>query len=312
MTSRFVSGGTIATAEAGATTQASSTSAAQPSSTATAAAATTAPSSKSSAPASAAWERAQAQLASERAARDAARRAAVEGGSGTGQAPPSLYETLQANKAAKQAAFEEANRLRNQFRALDDDEADFLEGVAASERAEEARRRRELEDGLRGFRERQKDEAAAAAGGEQTRKGAGTAGGADAHARGVEDGDEEDGVAVEADPDAAVEWAAPAARKRKREKEHGIKGLKRRVSGADAKKEDEKPASEAAANGRSQKGTAPHTTDGKSSKAEDEQVKPPAAKIQKTSENAGTSQAKATPKGTMGLVDYGSDDDDDD
>ncbi|EGO59663.1 hypothetical protein NEUTE1DRAFT_33905, partial [Neurospora tetrasperma FGSC 2508] len=46
----------------------------------------------------------------------------------------SLYEVLQANKAAKQAAFEEANKIKNQFRALDDDEIEFLEGVAERKR----------------------------------------------------------------------------------------------------------------------------------------------------------------------------------
>ncbi|KAK0619983.1 NEFA-interacting nuclear protein NIP30, partial [Immersiella caudata] len=46
----------------------------------------------------------------------------------------SLYEVLQANKAAKQSAFEEANKIKNQFRALDDDEIDFLEGVREKKR----------------------------------------------------------------------------------------------------------------------------------------------------------------------------------
>jgi len=62
---------------------------------------------------------------------------------------------LQANKAAKQAAFEEANRIRNQFRALDDDEIDFLDEVAQKKREEELRAKRELEEGLKAFRERQ-------------------------------------------------------------------------------------------------------------------------------------------------------------
>src|SRR3569833_608756 len=36
--------------------------------------------------------------------------------------------------AAKQAAFEEANKIKNQFRALDDDEIEFLDGVLVSVR----------------------------------------------------------------------------------------------------------------------------------------------------------------------------------
>ncbi|CAP65397.1 uncharacterized protein PODANS_6_9010 [Podospora anserina S mat+] len=43
--------------------------------------------------------------------------------------PKSLYEVLQANKAAKQAEFEEKSKLKNQFRALDEDEIDFLDEV---------------------------------------------------------------------------------------------------------------------------------------------------------------------------------------
>ena len=63
---------------------------------------------------------------------------------------------LQANKAAKQAAFEEANKIKNQFRALDDDEIEFLEGVAERKRREEEARRREEDFGLRKFRELQR------------------------------------------------------------------------------------------------------------------------------------------------------------
>lgn len=58
--------------------------------------------------------------------------------------------------AAKQAAFEEQAKLKNQFRALDNDEIDFLDEVRAKEKAEEARAKRDLEEGLKAFRERQK------------------------------------------------------------------------------------------------------------------------------------------------------------
>ncbi|KAI6806655.1 hypothetical protein KC340_g18782, partial [Hortaea werneckii] len=50
----------------------------------------------------------------------------------------SLYETLQANKAAKQEAFDEATRFRNQFRSLDEDEVEFLDSVLESTRTQEA------------------------------------------------------------------------------------------------------------------------------------------------------------------------------
>ncbi|KAJ4403421.1 hypothetical protein N0V82_010654, partial [Gnomoniopsis sp. IMI 355080] len=69
------------------------------------------------------WAAVQLQLEAERQAREAKRKAAASGEGGG----KSLYEVLEANKAAKQAAFEEANKIRNQFRALDEDEIGFLE-----------------------------------------------------------------------------------------------------------------------------------------------------------------------------------------
>ncbi|KAF7509854.1 hypothetical protein GJ744_007365 [Endocarpon pusillum] len=64
----------------------------------------------------------------------------------------SLYEVLQQNKTAKQEEFEEKNRLKNQFRSLDDDEADFLDSVLESTRAKEAQVRKETAEQLDTFR----------------------------------------------------------------------------------------------------------------------------------------------------------------
>ncbi|KAF6815173.1 hypothetical protein CSOJ01_03625 [Colletotrichum sojae] len=96
------------------------------------------------------WELVQKELDAERKRREEARVKAVEGGE------KSLYDVLQANKAAKQAAFEEANKIKNQFRPLDDDEIEFLDEVRQSARAEEERVRRETEEGLAAFRAAQK------------------------------------------------------------------------------------------------------------------------------------------------------------
>ncbi|PSK55409.1 hypothetical protein B9Z65_2798 [Elsinoe australis] len=68
----------------------------------------------------------------------------------------SLYETLQANKAAKQDAFEESTRLKNQFRALDEDEIDFLESLNESTRAKEHAVLKETKAQLTLFREQQR------------------------------------------------------------------------------------------------------------------------------------------------------------
>ncbi|KAL7894741.1 N-terminal domain of NEFA-interacting nuclear protein NIP30 domain-containing protein [Trichoderma sp. SZMC 28014] len=115
------------------------------------------------------WEAVQHELEEDRKKREQARADLA------GEGQQSLYDVLQANKAAKQAAFEEQAKLKNQFRALDNDEIDFLDEVRAKEKAEEARAKKELETGLKAFRERQKStggEASAGANeGEASREG---------------------------------------------------------------------------------------------------------------------------------------------
>ncbi|KAL6906795.1 N-terminal domain of NEFA-interacting nuclear protein NIP30 domain-containing protein [Trichoderma evansii] len=96
------------------------------------------------------WEAVQHELEEDRKKREQARANLA------GEGQQSLYDILQANKAAKQAAFEEQAKLKNQFRALDNDEIDFLDEVRAKEKAEEARAKKDLEEGLKAFRERQK------------------------------------------------------------------------------------------------------------------------------------------------------------
>lgn len=59
---------------------------------------------------------------------------------------------------AKQEAFEEKSRLKNQFRSLDEDEVDFLDSVLESTRAQEAAVKRETAEQLEAFR-RQREEA---------------------------------------------------------------------------------------------------------------------------------------------------------
>ncbi|KAI1741210.1 N-terminal domain of NEFA-interacting nuclear protein NIP30-domain-containing protein [Xylaria scruposa] len=217
------------------------------------------------------WEAVQKDLDEERRRREESRRANAEGGG-----ERSLYDILQANKAAKQAAFEEQNRIRNQFRALDDDEIDFLHGVSDERRAEEERVRRETEEGLAGFREKQRA----------------TAG-----------GNEEAGVEDEGGNE---EWGNPASgRKRKREKEREkgvLKGVKRRTSTGTKEEGREKGGDDAA--------------------AANERVKPPSAESATPKEVAVTAPPptqtakdktteKPKPKPVLGLVDYGSDEDDD-
>ncbi|KIX95390.1 uncharacterized protein Z520_08907 [Fonsecaea multimorphosa CBS 102226] len=91
-----------------------------------------------------AWVKAQQQVESTRKPKT------VEGGAQEGG--KSLYEVLQANKAAKQEAFEESVRLKNQFRALDDDEVEFLDSVLESSRAKENAVKQETAEQLEVFR----------------------------------------------------------------------------------------------------------------------------------------------------------------
>ncbi|KAI8623331.1 hypothetical protein F5Y19DRAFT_389422 [Xylariaceae sp. FL1651] len=260
MASRFVSGGTIAGDGAVETKTEENTNA----------------EAKGSRSNAVEWEAVQKDLEEERKKRADARRAAVEGGVADGER--SLYEILQANKAAKQAAFEEQNRIRNQFRALDDDEIEFLEGVHDERRAEEDRVKRETEERLASFRKAQRGAVGADA---------------DAGAEGVVDGDI-----------AAEEWVAAGGRKRKREKEKergGFKGLKRRTSMPDANDENHKEgdkSSTAEAGKDATKGEAKDTEELKTTESKPRSV-------------AATAPAEAT-KPKPSLVDYGSDEDDDD
>ncbi|KAF5661612.1 nefa-interacting nuclear nip30 [Fusarium heterosporum] len=167
------------------------------------------------------WEAVEQQLEAERKRREEQRVKAA-----TGEGERTLYDVLQANKggislnalydsanhetvAAKQAEFEEQSKIRNQFRALDDDEIEFLDEIRANKRAEEERVRRETEEGLKAFRERQKGDTA-------------QEGTADAQ-------------------EVGESW--DIGRKRKRNKEKDGKGFRRKVNGTEeVDKQNGKPA----------------------------------------------------------------------
>ena len=59
--------------------------------------------------------------------------------------------------AAKQEAFEESIRLKNQFRTLDDDEIEFLDSVLESTRAREEAVKKETTEQLDAFRRQQEE-----------------------------------------------------------------------------------------------------------------------------------------------------------
>ena len=187
--------------------------------------------------------------------------------------------------AAKQDAFEEANRIKNQFRALDEDEVEFLDSVLESTRAEEDRVKKETTEGLELFRKHQEE--------------------ADKKARAENDGTQiQEGSPVRED-----EWVA-AGRKRKRTKDKEVlKGVKVRRASSSA---DQVPTS-------SRPGSAKPDKDEAISIATS--TKPPTPKdsakvsdIQPAKVAPKPAEAKKSPtplKKGLGLVDYGSDEDGD-
>ncbi|KAI0400657.1 N-terminal domain of NEFA-interacting nuclear protein NIP30-domain-containing protein [Xylaria palmicola] len=247
------------------------------------------------------WEAVQKDLDEERRRRAEARKAAVEGGGAGGER--SLYEILQANKAAKQAAFEEQNRIRNQFRALDDDEIEFLHGVSDGQRAEEERLRRETEEGLAGFRRAQ-----------QQAVGGGGGGGGD-----VDVDVEGSGGTTTGDPVLLREEWASAGRKRKRERERaGLKGVKRRTSAPEEEKKMERGlAKEGEGEGKDRDEAVEPATKHEPVKkitpavsaAPPEKSKPIPAPPARDVEGKSKSDLKPAAA-AVGLVDYGSDEDD--
>lgn len=114
--------------------------------------------------------------------------------------------------AAKQEAFEESIRLKNQFRTLDEDEVEFLDSILESTRAKEEALRKETSEKLELFH-RQREEAEKAL-------------------LDVENGNtaEPAGPADESD-----NWAISTRKRRRvKEKDGGRLGLKRRRSSTTA------------------------------------------------------------------------------
>ncbi|KAI1761550.1 hypothetical protein GGR53DRAFT_22886 [Hypoxylon sp. FL1150] len=263
MASRFVSGGTIAGDGSDQSEPQQPASASPPK-------AQSAQWDKEASKKSTEWEAVQRDLEADKRRREEARRAQVEGGGDS----KSLYDILQANKAAKQAAFEEQNQIRNQFRALDDDEIDFLDGVLDERRVEEERIKRETAERLASFREAQKTV------------------GVTEDAEDTNDG-------------GAVAWGGVGKKRKRSEKEAKsiVKGVRRRTS------ESEKEVVDAAAV------PPPSLSNPTSKESEAKKVIDAGAKISAAERAAETAVAKPSrekPKPKLGLVDYGSDEDEGD
>ncbi|CAI7572493.1 unnamed protein product [Penicillium pancosmium] len=233
-----------------------------------------------------AWLRAEQELEEER------RRKAEIGKQNDGK---SLFEVLEQNKMAKQEAFEEKTKLKNQFRSLDEDEVDFLDSVLESTRAQEAAVKKDTADQLEVFR-KQREEAEKALLGPTT---------------------------SDVTPAEEEEWAIPARKRRRDKKDLLLPGKKRKASLEGGK--DTAGSPDAKTNQSSQKDGKGATSAAPKSSPEQQPegvTKPSAAQGGSNATDKGQSQtnqpkkeaqaqapAPAPAPAGLGLVGYGSDSD---
>jgi len=195
--------------------------------------------------------------------------------------------------AAKQEALEEANRLKNQFRSLDEDEIEFLDSVLESTRAEEERVKRETAEGLELFRQQQED--------------------ADKKLLARRGSDGAGPNVVQGSPTAEEDQWAVGTRKRKRAKEkEGLKGVKLRKSSTNEQTPNTakpSPLTTESSEGDSGFKSVPGSDAEPASNAKAKQglsmPTPPLASL-----DVAAMKILFPPKGGLGLVDYGSDEDD--
>ncbi|EGD99412.1 hypothetical protein TESG_06765 [Trichophyton tonsurans CBS 112818] len=196
---------------------------------------------------------------------DSRQRRATEGQQEGGK---SLYEVLQQNKAAKQEAFEESIRLKNQFRTLDEDEVEFLDSILESTRAKEEALQKETSEKLELFH-RQREEAEKA----------------------LLDADTGNAAELVGPADEGDNWAISGRKRRRpKEKDGGLLGLKRRRSATAAENNNN---------------SSTQSEDGKDKAAEGaEATQPPPIKKPEPSIPTETNAS------TLGLGAYSSDEDD--
>lgn len=198
---------------------------------------------------------------------------------------------------AKQEAFEEKTKLKNQFRSLDEDEVDFLDSVLESTRAQEAAVKKDTADQLEVFRKHREDAEKALLG----------------------------PTSSDVTPAEEEEWAIPTRKRRRDKKDLLLNGKKRKASvegGKDtigtsrtetnqlSQKEGKEAASMSTKELPKQK-TANTTGDAKqSTTAKDEGSASDKDKLQtKQAAKEVPASGPAPTSGGLGLVGYGSDSD---
>lgn len=186
---------------------------------------------------------------------------------------------------AKQEAFEEKSRLKNQFRSLDEDEIEFLDSVLESTRAQEAAVKKDTADQLEAFR-RQREQAEKALLGPTS----------------------SEVVAPEEDTD---DWTAPV-RKRRRDKKESLFPKKRKTSLTTNPAEKE-PQKDQASQKQGDDSSGTKTLDQKTSTSS--QAVPTASKPTEPTQPKPATQTKKKPEAkpapkplvSLGLGDYSSD-----
>ena len=202
--------------------------------------------------------------------------------------------------AAKQEAFEESIRLRNQFRSLDEDEVEFLDSVLESTRRKEQEVKKETSEMLEIFRKQQEEADKAALLEEGDRKPA-DGGGAGSPTLGAGEGED---------------WAVAGKKRKKgpgREKEGVIRGVKIRRKSAPSQDDPALDGGSGAVEEAKQAdvdGLKPSSLPASTS-ASPAPVKPSIAGEESQSDAISQSTAATKPpsKGILGL-DYDSDSDD--
>lgn len=200
---------------------------------------------------------------------------------------------------AKQEAFEESIRLKNQFRSLDEDEVEFLDSVLESTRAQEAAVKKETAEQLAEFH-RQREEAERSLLDDPSSEKAGPGGSAKSP------GEEE-------------QWAR-SGKKRKRNKKDLLFPSKthRSSTGEDVAAEAAPKATDETAKGNAPAKTISTKSDiplqkrvERSTNIETDSKRESEAKEKKAAPEQEEPPQKTQPASSLGLVAYGSDDDSD-
>jgi len=190
---------------------------------------------------------------------------------------------------AKQEAFEEKIKLKNQFRSLDEDEVDFLDSIMESTRAQEAAVKKDTAEQLEVFR-KQREEAEKAL---------------------LEDGSANVVPAAEGE-----DWKIPGRKRRREKKKDSLIPGKKRKSTAEGTSEDS-PQTEKKAEGsqpamKEEQNTEPVSAkSGPAAPQKEPQLSPGSNKPGKPAEGTKATNSKPPeppkPAASLGLADYGSD-----